>query len=72
MSGRDRPGHCPDYVPGIRQPPSTYSLITRDLTYDRPDLLAVSLDLVDDQRPAADGREADCCILSAGVRPHAA
>ena len=30
--GRDRPGHCPDYVSGISQPPSTYSLTTCDLT----------------------------------------
>src|SRR5204862_4777666 len=30
--GGDRPGHCLDYVPGISQPPSTYSLTTCDLT----------------------------------------
>jgi hypothetical protein len=30
--GEDRPGHCLDYVPGISQPPSTYSLTTCDLT----------------------------------------
>ena len=29
--GGDRPGHCLDYVPGISQPPSTYSLTTCDL-----------------------------------------
>jgi hypothetical protein len=37
--GGDRPGHCLDYVPGISQPPSTYSLTTCDLTsHDPPDL----------------------------------
>ena len=30
--GGDRPGHCLNYVPGISQPPSTYSLTTCDLT----------------------------------------
>ncbi len=30
--GGDGPGHCPDYVPGISQPPSTLSLTTCDLT----------------------------------------
>src|SRR5260370_28434674 len=30
--GGDRPGHCLDYVSGISQPPSTYSLTTCDLT----------------------------------------
>jgi len=30
--GGDRHGHCLDYVPGISQPPSTYSLTTCDLT----------------------------------------
>jgi hypothetical protein len=35
----DRPGHCLDYVPGISQPPSTYSLTTCDLTsHERSDL----------------------------------
>jgi len=35
--GGDRPGHCLDYVPGISQPPSTYSLTTCDLTsHDHP------------------------------------
>src|SRR5262249_29511787 len=39
--GGDRPGHCLDYVSGISQPPSTYSLTTCDLTsHDRPDLYA--------------------------------
>jgi hypothetical protein len=33
--GGDRPGHCLDYVPGISQPPSTYSLTTCDLTSQR-------------------------------------
>ena len=33
--GGDRPGHCPDYVSGISQPPSTYSLTTCDLTSQR-------------------------------------
>ena len=37
--GGDRPGHCLDYVPGIGQPPSTYSLTTCDLmSHDRTDL----------------------------------
>ena len=31
----DRTRQCPDYVPGISQPPSTYSLTTRDLTSQR-------------------------------------
>ena len=35
--GGDRPGHCLDYVPGISQPPSTYSLTTCDLTSQRMD-----------------------------------
>jgi hypothetical protein len=30
--GGDGPGHYPDYVPGISQPPSTYSLTTCDRT----------------------------------------
>jgi hypothetical protein len=34
--GGDRPGHCLDYVPGISQPPSTYSLTTCDLTSQEP------------------------------------
>jgi hypothetical protein len=34
--GGDRPGHCLDYVPGISQPPSTYSLTTCDLTSHEP------------------------------------
>jgi len=35
--GGDRLGHCLDYVPGISQPPSTYSLTTCDLTsHERP------------------------------------
>ena len=33
--GGDRPGHCLDHVPGISQPPSTYSLTTCDLTSQR-------------------------------------
>ena len=33
--GGDRPGHCLDYVPGISQPPSTYSLTTCDLMSQR-------------------------------------
>jgi hypothetical protein len=33
--GGDRPGHCLDYVSGISQPPSTYSLTTCDLTSQR-------------------------------------
>ena len=37
--GGDRPGHCLDYVSGISQPPSTYSLTTCDLTsHEYPDL----------------------------------
>jgi hypothetical protein len=31
-SRRGQAGHCLDYVPGIRPPPSTSSLATRDLT----------------------------------------
>jgi len=31
----DRPGQCPDHVPGTSQPPSTYSLTTCDLTSQR-------------------------------------
>src|SRR5204862_1642536 len=39
--GGDRPGHCLDYVPGISQPPSTYSLTTCDLTsHEHGDLRA--------------------------------
>ena len=35
--GGDRLGHSLDYVPGITQPPSTYSLTTCDLTsHDQP------------------------------------
>ena len=34
--GGDRPGHCLDYVSGISQPPSTYSLTTCDLTSQEP------------------------------------
>ena len=37
--GGNRPGHCLDYVPGISQPPSTYSLTTCDLTSQRTDVL---------------------------------
>jgi hypothetical protein len=37
--GGDRPGHYLDYVPGISQPPSTYSLTTCDLTSQEPDEL---------------------------------
>ncbi len=33
--GRDRPRHCLDYVSGISQPPSTYSLNTCDLMSQR-------------------------------------
>jgi hypothetical protein len=40
--GGDRPGHCLDYVSGISQPPSTYSLTTRDLTSQELDNLSVS------------------------------
>jgi hypothetical protein len=40
--GGDRPGHCLDYVPGISQPPSTYSLTTCDLaSHNRPVLRAI-------------------------------
>jgi Family of unknown function (DUF5999) len=39
--GGDRPGHGLDYVPGISQPPSTYSLTTCDLTsHDWPVICA--------------------------------
>lgn len=33
--GGDGPGRCLDYVSGISQPPSTYSLTTYDLTSQR-------------------------------------
>ena len=39
--GRDRPRHCLDYVSGISQPPSTYSLNTCDLMSQRTDDLHV-------------------------------
>ena len=44
--GGDRPGHCLDYVPGISQPPSTYSLTTCDLMSQGMDDLCAALRLV--------------------------
>jgi hypothetical protein len=58
--GGDRPGHCLDYVPGIGQPPSTYSLTTCDLTsHDPPDLRA-SADERQETAGCADRRRCAC------------
>ena len=55
MSGRGGPGHCPDYVPGISQPPSTLSLTTCDLTSQRSIIMSPG------QRPSpADPGKAVC------------